>query len=33
MSEAAQAVHPTMKLSGLVSQFIAQKRKMLIDGK
>ncbi len=33
MSEAAQAVHPTAKLSGLVSQFIAQKRKLLIDGK
>src|SRR5712691_6192201 len=33
VSEAAQAVQRTAKLSGPVSQFIAQKRKMLIDGK
>jgi phenylacetaldehyde dehydrogenase len=33
MSQAAEAVGPTVKLSGRVSQFIAQKRKLLIDGK
>jgi len=32
MSEAA-VVYPTIKLSGVVSQFIGQKRKLLIDGK
>jgi len=33
MSQAAEAVGPTVKLSGRVSQFIAEKRKLLIDGK
>jgi phenylacetaldehyde dehydrogenase len=33
MSEAAEAVHPNIKLSGLISEFIAQKRRLLIDGK
>ncbi len=33
MSQAAEAIGANVRLSGVVSQFIAQKRKLLIDGK